>query len=355
MRRWAKRLLVLAVMLAAAAAAPVVWIETACLRDAAPVANDYVPILAPEHRRNEIDTFLTYPEWAIVHAYEDFASVVRARSETAFAYFASIGGFWTNLCAMTRHASARGTISADVRAMLHIIGVSFSAEMAVKGLYENTLGRMSEVFRGNHRTPEDEFALAVAEDYAKFLRQTPWYEYPFAATLQRFWREVPWSGGSFARKVERRIGLSLEWGVKAVYAKAIGALAGLAPAKTSIRSVVRELHELDLARDPRITLVERRDDGASIIETPRYREFTEILAALAARERGIVEIAGNDDIFITVLVPPAVKPALGEPLIAVPLQARFGWQRQGFALKVTGLTAAIRGLAPAQLEHVYDY
>ncbi len=355
MRRWAKRLAVVAALVGLGLLAPVIWIESACMHAAAPVASGYTPILPAEHRRNSIDTYLTYPEWAIVHAYEDFAAVVRTRSESGFGYFASIGGFWRNLCAMTRHASARGTIAADVRAMLHIIGVSFTAEMGVKGLYENSIGRMSEVLRGNGRTPEDQFALAVADDYAKFLRQTPWYEYPFGATLARFWSEVPWSGGSLARKVERRLGLSLEYGVKAVYAKAIGALAGLAPAKTRIRSVVRGLHELDLARDARITLLERRGDGTSIIETPRYRDFTEILAALALRERDFVEIAGNDEIFVTVLAPPGAS--AGEPLIATPLQARFGWQRHGHVYKIGALAAAIRGFDRdgILLEHVYDY
>ena len=57
--------------------------------------------------------------------------------------------------------------------MLYTIGLSFAAEMGLKGLYELTIGRFTAWFRGPKRTPEDEFALAVAEDYAAFLRQTP--------------------------------------------------------------------------------------------------------------------------------------------------------------------------------------
>lgn len=353
MKRWIKRLAILTLLAALAAAAPVVWVETSCMHDGTPAANDYASILAREHQRNEINTYLTYPQWAIVHAYEDFAAVVRARGETAFRYRASIREFWSNLCTMTRYASARGTISPDVRAMLHIIGVSFSAAMGVKGIYENTFGRLSEMLRGSQRTPEDEFALATADDYAKFLRQTPWHEYPFAATLARFWREVPWSGGSLARKVERRIGLSLEYGVKAIYAKAIGAFAGLAPAELRIRSVVRG-PEPD---DPRIVLVERRDDGTTIIETPRYRAFTEILIALAAHGHGLVEIAGNDDVFVTALTPPGAKAPFGEPIIAVPIQSRFGWRREGIAMKVGQLAEAFRAFERQgiRIEHVYDY
>lgn len=358
MRRWLKRLLILAIVLVVVAAAPIVWIETACMSGTPSIASDYRPILEPAHHRNEIDSYLTYPEWSVVHAYEDFAAVARARGETAFGYIASVTGFWSNLCAISAYASARGTVSADVRAMLYIIGTSFSAEMGVKGLYESTLGRVTEAIRGNELTAEDRFALSVADDYAKFLRQTPWYEYPFGATLGRFWStEVPWTGGNYVRKIERRIGLSIEYGVKAIYAQVIAVLAGLAPAPLAIRSVVRGLDETDLVVDGRIQLVKAHPGEIAVIETPRYREFTEILAGLSGRGRDMIEIAGNDDIFVTVLLPPGFEPPAGETLISVPLQSRVGWRRVGLAIKVNALAGLIRQLAttPARLEHVYDY
>lgn len=338
-------------------AAPIVWVELACVKSAPELRSDYQPILESPYRRDEINTYLTYPEWSIVHAYEDFAGVVRARGESGFAYFSSIGGYWCNLCRMAEHASARGRISGNVKAMLYIIGVSFSAEMGVKGLYELTVGRLTEWLRGGTPTPEDRFALAVAEDYARFLRQTPWYEYPFWTTLRRFWAEVPWREGNGVRKVERRVALSLEYGFKAAYARAIAALAGMAPAQLRIRSVVRGLDQGDLAADRRIQRIETRRDGTSIIETPRYRELTEIMVGLAARGRDIVEIAGNDDIFVTVLVPPDGGTITGERLITVPLQGNPGWRRDGIAIKVSALADLVRSLgrSGARFEHAYDY
>jgi hypothetical protein len=356
--RWWLKILFAGICVALLAAiAPVAWIEVGCI--GAPDAGEapYQPVLEPEHRRSEIDTYLTYPEWSIVHAYEDFAGVVRARGESDFSYFSSIRGYWSNLCAMTRHASARGNISTDVKAMLHIIGLSFSAEMAVKGAYELTIGWATEAIRGERRTPEDRFALAVADDYARFLQQTPWYAYPFGATLKRFWSEVPWGEGNLLRKLERRVGLTLEYGVKALYARAIGALAGYAPAALRIRSVVRGVDDSDLAADPRIQRIETLPDGAVVIETPRYREFTQILSGLTSRSRDVVEIAGNDDIFVTLLVPPDFPAAKGELLTTVPLQARPGWRREGLVVKVRALGELMRSLgrSGAQFEHAYDY
>jgi hypothetical protein len=340
-----------------AAVAAVVWIEVGCVGSPVAVGQAYQPILAAEHRRNEINTYLTYPEWSIVHAYEDFAGVVRAKGESEFAYFSSIRSYWSNLCLMSAHASARGTIGTEVKAMLYIIGLSFAAEMAVKGAYELTIGWLTEAVRGDERTPEDRFALAVAEDYARFLQQTPWYAYPFGATLRRFWSEVPWGDGNLVRKLERRVALTLEYAGKGLYAIAIGALAGVAPAALRIRSVVRGLNERDLAADPRISRVEALSDGTSVIETPRYREFTQIVGGLASRGRDMVEIAGNDDIFVTVLVPPGAPVAKGETLISVPLQAHPGWRRDGLAVKVSALAELMRGLSAsgAEFEHAYDY
>lgn len=357
-RLWLKIPLAAIAVAAVAAVAAIGLVEVRCMGTPVAEKDPYRPILEPAYRRNEIDTYLTYPEWSIVHAYEDFAGVVRAGNESDFPYFSSIGGYWSNLCSMAGHATARGTISTEVKAMLYIIGLSFAAEMAVKGAYEVTIGWLTETIRGDERTPEDRFALAVAEDYAGFLQQTPWYEYPFWSTLRKLWSDVPWDKGNLVRKLERRISLSLEYGGKALYARAIAALAAAAgPAALRIRTVVRGLDDSDLAADPRILRIESRPDGTAVIETPRYRQLTAVLAGLASRGRNVVEISGNDDIFVTLLMPPGAPPAKGQLLITVPTHARPGWRRDGVAVKVSSLADLMRSLpaSGAQFEHAYDY
>ena len=64
------------------------------------------------------------------------------------------------------------------------------------------------------------------------------------------------------RKIERRGSLSLEYAVKAVYAKALGALAGLDPAPLKIRSVVTGLDKTDTDADERITVIKTLTTGA---------------------------------------------------------------------------------------------
>ncbi len=242
--------------------------------------------------------------------------------------------------------------------MLYIIGPSFTAEMAAKGLYENTIGALTAWMRGPTRTPEDEFALSVADDYALFLRQTPWFAYPFFDVLKRFWTQVPLRGSNPIRKIERRIGLSLEYGFKAIYAKAIGVLAGIAPPALRIRSVIVDLDPTDIAAEPRMALV-RKDGNLSVIETPRYQAFTEIALKVAERGRDFSEIAGNRHILVTVLSPQCAPfPLEAFPaLFTVPLQSRPGWCRYALDVQVPRLTFLFRSLAKTtyEVEHVFDY
>jgi hypothetical protein len=60
--------------LVVAALIPVVFTETVCNAPVDAQAEPFKSVLDPADRREEVNTYLTYPEWSIVHAYEDFAA-----------------------------------------------------------------------------------------------------------------------------------------------------------------------------------------------------------------------------------------------------------------------------------------
>jgi hypothetical protein len=360
LRKVGKGLMVVLIVLAGLIALPVFCSEATCRGRAEPTAPAAPSTrLASAAQRPEVNSYLSYPEWYIVHAYEDFAGVPATHDEYAFGYLTSIGGFWSSFCSLNRLVSGRGATPLDTKVMLYTIGVSFTGELVLKGLYETTLGRLTAALRGNERTAEDRFALAVAEDYARFLRQTPWYECSFGATLVRFWRETPISGSHMLRKVERRLALSAEFAATSLYARLIGLLAGLSPAELRLQSVVRGADMARLTADPQIKLIGQIDDQHAVIETPCYRAFTELLTALSIRGDDVVEIAGNDDILVTVRTPRQYRITHQgvQELFAIPIQSRPGWRRVGLDVKITELSPLIRELSgsPAEFEHVYDY
>ena len=156
----------------------VLYVETACRAPALTTGSaptNRFGIIDADYIRPATNSVLSYPEWYIVYAYQDFAVVLHDHDEHAFRYAASIRDYWTGLCGVNRVASAGGGSDPSEKAMLYIIGWSFTGEMAVEGAYETTIGRLFAWMRGQEKSNEDRFTLAVAEDYAQFLGETPWY------------------------------------------------------------------------------------------------------------------------------------------------------------------------------------
>jgi hypothetical protein len=362
MFRWAKRLVLSVLLLAVVVAAPILWIEGRCTEPRDPAWRASTPLVkTPGYARREADSYLTYPEWHIVYAYEDLAGVLARGDESEFAYGGQIVGFWRSLCGLTGVVSARGGVPTDTKVMLYTIGWSFTAELALKGAYENTVGRLFEWLRGPGKTAEDEFAARDMQTYASFLRQTPWYAYPFARRVAAFWWQTPLDGGDLPRKLERRAVVTAEYGTKAVYGAVLGfaSATALGASDLEIHTIVAGLDAAGASRDARITIVRDLGGGRTLIRTPRYRAYTEVLVGLARQGRDVVEIAGNQRILVTALLPPGPLPSLpgATRLFEAPIQSRPDRRRVGLDVTVPRLTATIRALesAGAAIEHVYDY
>ena len=333
---------------------PVGYVELACRGDAA--EQTYQPLITDAaFQRGEANTYLTYPEWHIVYAYDGLAEALKTGDEHAFDYISSVNGFWSSTCALMRVADAHGGADFDTRSMIHTIGVSFTVEMAAKAAYEETIGHATAWIRGREKTPEDKAIAAMAIEYAAFLRQTPWYQFPFTREIDELWSTPT---RSVVRGWERRFGIGLEFAAKAAYARVIGgAVAATAPAKLTIRSVIKGMTAASLRSIPEVTVIGARGDGLEI-ETPRYDLFTRILVAIAARGGTIQEIAGNDDIMITLTAPAGADIRLPRGTVL------HRMKRDGFAsdrllveVKVPELAAFLRDhpLGDPGLEHVFDY
>lgn len=342
----------------AAVAAPIAYIETQC---GAPLvgldrAARYRPLLAATDRRAEARTWLTYPEWHIVYSAESFGRFLRDNPPSAFPYGRHIAGFWSSYCRLNR-ATAGTSDFGDAKVMIYTIGISYSLELAVKAGYENTIGRLFEAVSG-WRSADDRYAVRVQQRYGAFMNETPWYAFPFGDALTGLWRTR--EPMQTARHWERRAALSAEYGVKAGYAKLIGWASGatLGRDETRLRFVARGSADALQRLDPRFRVVRAARGGMLVVESPRYAQFTELVGKLASSPVALVEIAGNDDIFVTALVPRGARvPAGAVTLLSMPLDDRPGWRRVGLSTKVPRLLPLIRGLREGggTVEHVYDY
>ena len=332
---------------------PVVYVELGCRGEVA--TQSYKPLITDSaFQRREANTYLTYPEWHIVFAYDGLAQALKTGDEHAFEYLNSISSFWSSACVLTRVASQHGGADWDTRSMIHTIGVSFTAEMLVKASYEETVGRATAWLRGPRKTAQDVAIASIEADYAAFLRQTPWYQYPFNRKAHELW--APPAGMS-VRGWERRLGIGLEFEVKRVYAKVIARAAATAPAPLIIRSIVSGIDATALGRMPGVTVIGRRKDGVEI-ETPRYDLFTRILADIARQGGAIREIAGNDEIMVSLTVREEGTTPIQHGVVILRMK-RDGipGERVLVNVKMTELAAFLNSypLGDPGLEHVFDY
>jgi hypothetical protein len=110
--------------------------------------------------------------------------------------------------------------------------------------------------------------------------------------------------------------------------------------------------------DGRLKPVGKVGAGNTLVEAPRYAQFSDLLTMMSQSPVQLVEISGNDDIFVTALVPIKARPATGATqLMAMPLPDRPGWQRIGLSTKVPTLLPLLRSIRQSggEIEHVYDY
>lgn len=314
-----------------------------------------------ERTRNEAWTYLTLPEWSIVYSADEYAAFLKDHRPSAFPYHAAKQEYLRTYAAVLDAIEGRYEYDAGAKLMLLVIGVSFTVENALKGLYENSIGRLSEWHAGNAVTDEDRFMQATAEEYGRFVHDTPWYEFPFLEKLRELWTETSWWDEAPVRKWERKLALSLEYGVKAAYGWLIGLGTATVydPAELTIDYVVAGLSPEEAAAVPGLQAIRPTGSGTLAVTGPRYEAFTRTTLAFARRGAEFVEIAGNDEILVTALapsgwteVPPGATELFRFERVTDPNSVRVALRTE-----VPRLGSVIRALEARNVtvEHVYDY
>src|ERR1700752_3984214 len=289
----------LVIFIALAVIVPLVYIEgtcgpTASATSAITPATALPAIDEKGYRRKLDNTFFTFPEWYIVYSFEDFGRFLDRSSESHFNYLGHILGFWRSFCTINRALPPAAESRTEVKTMIYIIGVSYSIEYRIKGIYDNTVGRVFEWIRGEKRTPQDEYARAVLQDYAAFLYTIPWYKYPFREKLDGL-MAISAPTPSVLRTRERDFALGTEYFLKTGYAsmiqKALDASNDDEP--RDIMFVVSALPPEVLAKEPRIRPIHALTPQWQLVQAPRYKALSEILQGLLDQGFGLAEIAGN--------------------------------------------------------------
>ncbi len=314
-----------------------------------------------DYSRPEDDAYLSYPEWYIVWSYQEKADFQESKLPSGFPYFGAARQYWESYCCISRLTRGKYGFNAGEQVMLVVIGTSFSAEYILKGVYERTIGRLSEWTSGHQFTGEDQYAYRVAREYADFVHVRPFYEFHFLRHVKGLWAENSLWGPHPIRKWERRIFLSVDYAVEAFYCWLIEqgthATYGREPGDTY--AWVENLDETLLPQIPHLKVVKRAGPQAYIVDIPRYQEFTAIASKLAQHGVRFVEIAGNSQITLSVLAPQAwhYDGSVARQLFSMPILTHPGRQRVVLTCDVPSLDQALNHLHTdgVMVEHVYDY
>lgn len=358
---WRRLLLVAALVALVVAGGPALFIATQCYGNGTPTGPS-----TPEAIRNiqnatraEANTYLTLPEWLIVYSGDEYGQFIAQRQPSAFPHLRSSIQYWSGYRAMCGITKREYPFESGYHMMLGVIGASFTVENVLKGVYEGTIGRVTE-WIGTRDTPEDAFAVRTAQEYGTFMHTTPWYEFPFAARLAALWTDTPAWGPHVIRKWERRLVLSAEYGIKAVYGWLLGQASGAAyaPEDLAIYAWVENAPPWGFS-DRRVETVRRLGTAGQIVKLPRYEAFTQIVLALHAQGVRFVNIAGNDEILVTAIGPAATSINFAPARLAARMPLVTDHTRARFALRVpvASLHEILTRLRASNIavEHLYDY
>lgn len=313
----------------------------------------------PGYKRPEESTYLTIPEWYEVFSYQEYGHAIATGKPSTFPHFSAIHQFWSMYCDAYGRTSSTYPFNGGNHLMIGVIGVSYTVEYGIKGLYEQTVGRLTEW--DSHTTQEDAYAATVAADYGKYVETEPWYRYAFGAKAFGLWTDTDLVGHHMVRKVERKLFLTVEYTIKSGYAfvirTATGAIYG-APAEQDFLWVEHASHDT-LNGTTGVRIVQDLGNESALITVPHYQGFTDALPTLAQKGVTFRDVSGNDEIVLTAQVPQGWRYDLpvGRELYRQPVIKDPASERLLIHSRVGDLAAVLEGLRThgARIEHLFDY
>jgi FAD/FMN-containing dehydrogenase len=309
--------------------------------------------------RDEAQTFLTVPEWYLVFNPKEYADYLEAgNNPSAFPFYASINEYWTLYDRSMKLVSNAYPKNEEYTTMLNVIGVSITLEYTAKMLYENTVGRVFSWFSNGTASDEERTIIEAQRAYSNFIYDKAWYEFEFMPWVKKVWSISNSANSNWFRKMERTLFFTLEFTFKAGYANLIEWAA-----KASYEEPVSEIYLListadSLQTSEHLKIIERQKDK-KIIGIKRWGAFTKTILEIADKEIDILEIGGNDEILVSVLMDKNQKNIFthDELLYESTVVSKPDRNRKVYLLPASRLLSFIKESKQqgVEVEHIFDY
>ncbi|MDH3262650.1 MAG: hypothetical protein OEM24_01475 [Paracoccaceae bacterium] len=335
---WLRRLVILAILAVIGLGAPIAYTEYSCRAPAQ--AEGRAP---PSTLDSTGRAYAALPGYVVARAHEDYAATLAGGDPHDFGFLPAVMGYWNAACAAVRGADAGGGFPTEAKLAIYSEGAGFTANFLAKAAYEETLGRVATMVRGETRAPLDDLSAEQAAAFASSAdgpRGSAWDHAAAARDL------IDQRGGS-PRDWERMIALNIEYRARGAF-RGLARLPELPQAPATLRAVVTGLGQDALLAIPSVSVLGPRSEGFQI-ETSAGAEAVPPLTAIASAGGTVTDVAGAGQVLLLVSAPS------GEDLGALVLLPRpDGGSRQVLALPVAELGPALLRLAdgPARVERL---
>jgi hypothetical protein len=319
-------------------------------------------IITPIADRRPIDqTFLTFPEWYLVFSPEEQANYFKNHTATNFPYLKHISQFWKSYAIMKEQIKGNYPRNTGYHFMIKVIGLSATFEYGFKSIYENSIGRLTDLGNKGYLTEEDVFYANYTTDYVNFIRVNPWYEFNFISRLPTLWK-VPYFKRHPIRKIERKLFLTTELLFKSIYGGLIkiGTKTAYDIALPNTVVLLNKTPDTLSLNLPFLKIIKTYPDSSALVSMPRYDAFKDYARVLASRDIQFKEIAGNNSVILLTLVVPSNYETTFENTYLVFTQSitsDVSKKRIAVATSVKNLSSLLKKLEKENilLEHVFDY
>ncbi len=290
------------------------------------------------------NTLMSIPEWYIVSISDDYTRFLElGNNPSDFPYFSYINDYWKMYGAIS-HILDTAWVPRDseYHTMVRVIGISTALEFSIKGIYENTLGRLVGYISG-YATSFDRSYTQISRAYVDFILLRPWYEYDFTHAYDIFSSE--WVIQDL-RTFERYVIYGFELRLKSFYAHLI---------EDATHKQFALPDQYTTLSGSFISSSSWNTDPKTIFKTelkiPRYYPFTQTYPdLLRSEENRIDSIAGNKIITTEY----KMKIRTENALLSIPSHIDPQITRS-FYLDPIDISNQRMHTFPAFLSHIYDF
>jgi hypothetical protein len=290
------------------------------------------------YERKYEQTFLTLPEWHMVYSYSQLADFLKqGGSQTEYPFLQDVKRFWFDYEVAKQELG--DFQNDDYRNMIYVIGGSFTIEYFIKYVYENTLGRVSELLFG-HATGSDKFIADSWKRFSDSLSQTPWYKFDYFTEIGKVWTTVSLLDGNIIRNLERKLAITVGYGLKGVYGCIIEYLSRSAYGEEinetlSLVEVDEKEVLLKLEAENVLKILKEYEGGVYLVQSKRYAGFKD--AFLRMLESGVKfrQIMSHESIMITYLSKSESEPFMYTDDVRILTKDKLFYNKEGYKYRVT--------------------